>query len=110
MLPSPPNGVLLFRFVGVSACEEVVVVSFDVPVVEFNTETSPLMAGIANSRAVNIKTAAAPIVILDKTDCVPRGPNAVLEMLLVKSAPASALPGCSKTVATSTTHERKKII
>jgi hypothetical protein len=30
-------------------------------------------------------------------------------MLLVKSAPASVLPGCSRTTATSTRHERKNI-
>jgi hypothetical protein len=32
-------------------------------------------------------------VILLRMLCVPRGPKAVLETLLEKSAPASALPG-----------------
>jgi hypothetical protein len=73
----------------------------------FKTDTSPVTAGIDSSKAAIIKQIAALIVILDKTDCVPRGPNAVLEILLVKSAPASALPGCSKTVTTSTRQETK---
>lgn len=47
------------------------------------------------------------IVILDKTDAVPRGPNAVLEILLVNNAPASVFPGCSKTLATKTIHAKK---
>ncbi len=63
------------------------------PEVVFKTETPPLIDGIASNNAVSIKQAAAAIVMRDKTDCVPRGPKAVLEMLLVKSAPASALPG-----------------
>jgi hypothetical protein len=75
--------------------------------VVFKTETPPLIAGIASNNAVNIKHAAAAMVIRDKTDCVPRGPKAVLEMLLVKSAPASALPGCNKIVATKTMQEIK---
>jgi uncharacterized membrane protein len=81
-----------------------------VPLVEFKTETSPLMVGIARSKADSIKIAAALMVILDKTDCVPRGPKAVLEILLVKSAPASAFPGCNKTVAIKTMHETKNIM
>lgn len=62
------------------------------------TETFPVIAGNDSIKAESIKTAAAEIVILDSTDCVPRGPNAVLEILLVNSAPASALPGCNNTV------------
>ncbi len=37
------------------------------------TETFPVNAGIAKSSAESIKTVAAPIVILDKTVCAPRG-------------------------------------
>lgn len=62
------------------------------------TDTFPVIAGNDSIRAEIIKTAAAVIVILDKTDCVPRGPNAVLEILLVNNAPASAFPGCNNTV------------
>ena len=39
------------------------------------------------------KQDAATIVIFESTDAVPRGPNAAFEILLVKSAPASVLPG-----------------
>lgn len=120
VLASAASFVLTFKLVIVSACDEVLVfvfvsvagavVSFAVPPVEFKTETFPVIAGIASSNAVSIKQTAAPMVILDKTDCVPRGPNAVLEILLVKSAPASALPGCSKIVATRTIQEIKNNI
>jgi hypothetical protein len=55
-----------------------------------------------------MKSAAAPMVTFARTDCVPRGPNAVLEMLLEKSAPASALPGCKSTATIITMHERMK--
>ena len=71
------------------------------------TETSPVKAGMASNKAEIIKTVAATIVIFDKTVAVPRGPKAALETLLVKSAPASVFPGCSKTLATRTRHERK---
>jgi hypothetical protein len=50
---------------------------------------------------------AAAIVIFDKIVAVPRGPKAALETLLVKSAPASVFPGCSKTLAISTMQEIK---
>ncbi len=73
------------------------------------TETLPFNAGIARKRAENINAAAAAIVTFDKTVAVPRGLNAVLETLLVNNAPASVLPGCNKTAATSTMHERKNI-
>lgn len=46
------------------------------------------------------------MVILDKILSVPRGPKAVLETLLVKSAPASDLPGCKSTEAINVRHER----
>jgi hypothetical protein len=57
------------------------------------TETLPVNAGIAIISADNINAVAAPIVTFDSTVAVPRGLKAVLETLLVKSAPASVLPG-----------------
>ncbi len=74
-----------------------------------STETLPVKAGIASSRADNINVDAAVIVTFDNTVAVPRGAKAELETLLVNNAPASVLPGCSKTAATRTRHERKKI-
>ena len=71
-----------------------------------STERWPVIAGNESMSASNINAAAAPMVILLRMLCVPRGPKAVLETLLEKSAPASALPGCSKTVTTKTTQER----
>ncbi len=100
-------GTTLELFVFVSGCGftgDVVSVAAGA---EFKTEKSPVIAGIDSIRAESINNMAALIVTLDKTDCVPRGPNAVLEILLVKSAPASDFPGCSKIVATSTRQERK---
>jgi len=73
------------------------------------TEVLPVKAGIASSRADSINVVAAVIVTFDNTVAVPRGANAELETLLVNNAPASVLPGCSKTAAISTRHERKKI-
>ena len=62
------------------------------------------------SRSATImKVAAATIVILASMVCVPRGPKAVLEIELVKSAPASALPGCKSTETIRTMQERMKI-
>ena len=71
-----------------------------------NTELVPFIPGSDNVSAINMKATAAPIVILANMFCVPRGPKAVLETLLVKSAPASALPGCSSTTTISTKQER----
>ncbi len=73
------------------------------------TEVLPVKAGIASKSADSINVVAAVIVTLDNTVAVPRGANAELETLLVNKAPASVLPGCSKTAAISTRHERKKI-
>lgn len=73
------------------------------------TDVFPVTAGIEISRADRKNAVAAAIVNFDKTVAVPRGPKAALEILLVKSAPASVLPGCSNTVATRTMQERKKI-
>ena len=66
------------------------------------TECVPVTAGRDSIRAINMKAAAAPIVILARMLAVPRGPNAVLETLLEKRSPAPDLPGCSKMVTTST--------
>jgi hypothetical protein len=71
------------------------------------TETLPVNAGIASSNAESMKTDAAPIVILERTVAVPLGLKAELETLLVNRAPASVLPGCNRTAATSTMHDRK---
>ena len=71
------------------------------------TEMLPVNAGIARNNADSINVVAAIIVILDKTVAVPRGANAELDTLLVKSAPASVLPGWSNTDPTSTIQEIK---
>ena len=54
--------------------------------------------------------AAAPIVIFANRLAVPRGPNAVLEIVFEKSAPASALPGCSRITTTRMMHDRMKSV
>ena len=74
------------------------------------TEMLPVSAGIERNRADIMNMIAATIVILDKTEAVPRGPNAALETLLVNNAPASVLPGCRSTAAISTIHETKNIV
>ncbi len=74
------------------------------------TDTFPVNAGIESIRAESMKTMAAAIVSFDKTEAVPRGPKAALETLLVNSAPASVLPGCSKTVAIRTMQATKNIV
>ena len=71
-----------------------------------NTELVPVTIGKESINAKSMNDAAAPIVIFDNNVCVPLGPNAVLETELEKSAPASAFPGCSRTVTTSTMHAR----
>ena len=71
--------------------------------VEFCTaERCPVIAGNESAMATSMKSAAAPIVSFARIVCVPRGPKAVLEMLLEKSAPASALPGCKRMETMST--------
>ena len=45
-----------------------------------------------------MNAAAAPIVIFASKLAVPRGPNAVLDNVFEKSAPASAFPGCNRIV------------
>lgn len=74
-----------------------------------STETFPVNAGIASSNAESIKHTAAVIVTFERIVAVPRGASAELETLLVKSAPASVLPGCNNTAAIKTKHETKKI-
>jgi hypothetical protein len=69
-------------------------------------ECDPLTPGNDSVKAINIKAIAAPIVTFASTFCVPRGPKAVLETLLVNRAPASALPGCSRMTTISTAQER----
>ena len=64
------------------------------------------MMGSDSIKANSMNPAAAPIVILDNNVWVPLGPNAVLETELENSAPASALPGWSRIVTTSTMHAR----
>ena len=61
-------------------------------------------------KADSMNIIAAAIVSFESTEAVPRGPNAALETLLVNNAPASVLPGCNNTEATSTTHETKKTV
>jgi hypothetical protein len=62
--------------------------------------------GKLSARAINMNATAAPIVIFARRLAVPRGPNAVLDKVLEKSAPASALPGCSRITTIKTTHAR----
>ena len=71
-----------------------------------NTELVPFTNGSDKHNANSMNAAAAPIVILASTLCVPRGPNAVLETELENNAPASALPGCKSTATTRTMQAR----
>ena len=73
-----------------------------------NTDRELLKIGNPSARAINMNATAAPIVIFAKRLAVPRGPKAVLESVLEKSAPASALPGCSRITTIRTIHERIK--
>jgi hypothetical protein len=61
--------------------------------VDCKTECEPVTAGKESISAINMKDAAAAMVIFASTLAVPRGPNAVLETLLENNAPASDLPG-----------------
>jgi len=70
------------------------------------TEREPLIPGSDRVSAINIKAIAAPIVIFARMFCVPRGPKAVLETLLVNKAPASALPGCSSITTIRTAQDK----
>lgn len=73
-----------------------------------STDREPLRSGKPNARAINMNAAAAPIVIFASKLAVPRGPNAVLDNVFEKSAPASALPGCSRITMIRTRHARTK--
>jgi hypothetical protein len=73
-----------------------------------STETFPLNAGIEMNNADIMNTTAATIVTFERIVVVPRGVNAELDILLVKRAPASVLPGCRRTAPTSTTQDKKK--
>ena len=70
------------------------------------TDLVPLIAGSDNVKAMSMNAAAAPTVIFASRVCVPRGPKAVLETELLNSAPASALPGCSRMTKIKTTQLR----
>ena len=70
------------------------------------TEPGPVIAGSERSMAISMNAIAEPIVIFESKVCVPRGPKAVLDTELEKSAPASALPGCNKIVTTRMMHAR----
>ena len=74
------------------------------------TDTFPVNAGIESSSAETMNNPAAVIVTFERIVAVPRGANAELDTLLVNNAPASVLPGCNKTAAMSTMHERKKTV
>ena len=66
----------------------------------------PLIAGSESVKAISMKAAAAPIVIFANSVWVPRGPKAVLETELEKSAPASDLPGCNRITRIKITHDK----
>ena len=70
------------------------------------TDREPLTPGSESVSAISIKAMAAPMVIFARMFCVPRGPKAVLDTLLVNRAPASALPGCSSITTIRTMQER----
>jgi hypothetical protein len=73
-----------------------------------NTDRDPVRTGRPSVSAINMNAAAAPIVIFARRLAVPRGPKAVLETLLEKSAPASALPGCRRITTTRMKHAKTK--
>src|SRR6185436_6615763 len=70
------------------------------------TDGAPCRDGSASTSAINMKAAAAPIVIFASRLAVPRGPKAVLESELENNAPASALPGCRRITTINTMQER----
>jgi hypothetical protein len=49
-------------------------------------------------------------VIFANKLAVPRGPKAVLDSVLEKSAPASALPGCSRITTIKIRHDKIKSV
>jgi hypothetical protein len=70
-----------------------------------NTDRVPVKKGKPSANAINMNATAAPIVIFANRLAVPRGPNAVLDKELEKSAPASALPGCSRITTIRMMHD-----
>ncbi len=74
--------------------------------VDCKTERDPVSVGNESINAMSMNDAAAPIVIFANKLAVPRGPKAVLERLLEKSAPASALPGCKRILTIKTTQDK----
>ena len=71
-----------------------------------STEREPVRSGSPSVNAISMNAAAAPIVIFANRLAVPRGPKAVLDNELENSAPASALPGCSRITTTNTKQDR----
>jgi len=78
--------------------------------VDCNTECVPVTAGKESMSAINMKAAAAPMVILDRMLAVPRGPNAVLETELENKSPAPDFPGCSRITTINTMHAKMKSV
>ena len=74
--------------------------------VDSRIDRAPLNTGRLSVNAISMNAAAAPMVIFANRLAVPRGPKAVLEMVFEKSAPASALPGCSRITTTRMMHAR----
>ena len=60
--------------------------------IDCSTEREPVKAGSERASASNIKSAAEMMVTFARIDCVPRGPKAVLDTELVKSAPHPPSP------------------
>lgn len=77
-------------------------------VVDSSTEREPVRIGSPSVNAISMNAAAAPIVIFANRLAVPRGPKAVLDTVFEKSAPASALPGCSRITTIRMKHDRMK--
>jgi hypothetical protein len=78
--------------------------------VDSSIEREPVNIGKLSVSAISMNAAAAPIVIFANKLAVPRGPKAVLEIVFEKSAPASALPGCSRITTTRMMHARMKSV
>src|SRR5688500_20304478 len=76
--------------------------------VDSKSEREPVSEGKPRVNAISMNATAAPIVIFANRLAVPRGPNAVLEIVFEKSAPASALPGCSRITTIRMKHARMK--
>ena len=74
--------------------------------VDCKTECVPVTAGNESIKAINMKAAAAPIVIFDRMLAVPRGPNAVLETEPENRSPAPDFPGCKRITTINTMQAR----